>query len=633
LQSLADQLGIAIRNAELYSEALHAREVAERANQLKTRLLANVSHELRAPLNVILGYTQSALNIPNPYKSDLPEELLQDLRLIYKSGEHLIRVINDLLDMSRAEIGELDLVIETIDARPFLSEVFNSTSKSMARTAEVEWKLSLPSRLPYIQADPVRLRQILLNLLNNASKFTPSGQIVLGADVEPPYLHIWVEDTGIGVTTEMQERIFEPFGTTGRSTYRREGIGLGLSITRMLVTLHGGSMSLESQAGIGSTFHVYLPLPGLAGPATLNPSKDELPVLLLLSNDDKPPKEIREICHRQGWAIHPLHLGDDPDHILQNIFPVAIAWDIVGASPNEWNLLQRVRSHPQLARMPFILYGLDSETSESVDIGLTNVLLKPIAGSSLLNILDSLRPQTSKFPVLIVDDDPNARALYQRLVVQALPACPVITAEGGAEALAILNQGDPPWLVILDLMMPEVDGFAVLARIRTDPRTHAAPVIVMSGKILTYADVKRLDYYHVVYHTKGVLTNEEAITSLMRSSSDEATLSQPTSVLAKYALAYLHQNYTLPLTRKELAAAVGVSENYLSHIFRLEMGITPWECLNRLRIQKAKELLLNTPETITSVATQVGFDDSGYFSRTFHKITGQSPQAYRKSAS
>src|SRR5688572_16844255 len=170
LQLLAEQLGIAIRNAELYAQALQARAIAEKADQLKTRLLANVSHELRTPLNIILGYSESALANPNPYNVELPHALQRDLSQIYNSGEHLLRLINDLLDLSRAEIDELSLVLETIAPRSFLEDVFHSFAGSAA-SEQVNWLLQLPERLPLIQADPVRLRQILLNLLANARQF------------------------------------------------------------------------------------------------------------------------------------------------------------------------------------------------------------------------------------------------------------------------------------------------------------------------------------------------------------------------------------------------------------------------------------------------------------------------------
>ena len=631
LQSLADQLGIAMRNAELYAEALHARQVAERANQLKTRLLANVSHELRAPLNVIMGYSQAALNTPNPYNVELPAELLRDLGYIYRSGEHLSRIISDLLDLSRAEIGALDLYSEAIDPRPFLEDVFSSMARSTGASDAVEWRLCLPHRLPVIQADTVRLRQILLNLLNNAIKFTSSGQITLGAAVEPPYLHLWVEDTGTGIPVDLQEHIFEPFVTAGHVTRRREAIGLGLAITRHLVALHGGFMSLESRPECGSTFHVYLPLPTLTGHPTPPAPPGQVPTLVVLTPHTQPPEEIRAMAYRQGMKVCLLRPGDDLDRLLLEVRPTALAWDMASASVNDWQLVRRLRSHAHLSHLPFMLFRQKAD-ADSLSMGVTNVLLKPFAGKLLVELLDSLCPEEPSGFILIVDDDPQARTLYHQLVAEALPALTVREAETGAQALALLEDR-VPCLILLDLMMPEVDGFAVLDKVRADPRTHHVPVVVMSGKVLTFEDVQRLDYARVTFHTKGLLSSEEAIASFQQSFKRETALCKPTSTLVKYTLAYLYENYAQDISRSELANAVGVSESYLSQVFHQEVGIPLWECLNRLRIQKAKALLCTGDEPITTIARQVGFGDSAYFSRVFRRIAGQSPRAYRENPS
>jgi signal transduction histidine kinase/AraC-like DNA-binding protein/ABC-type sugar transport system substrate-binding protein len=625
LQPLADQLGIAIRNAELYAEAVHARAVAEKADQLKTRLLANVGHELRAPLNVILGYSQSALSQPNPYRIELPADLRRDMGYIFQSCEHLTRLINDLLDLSRAEIDQLDLFPEMIPTRAFLEEVFYTMADTCP--GEVAWQLRLPDRLPVIQADPVRLRQILLNLLSNASKFTPSGQIVLGAATEPPHLHLWVQDTGLGIPLELQERIFEPFTTVERLGRRSEGIGLGLSITRRLVALHGGMMSLESQTGQGSTFHVYLPLPNLSGKFSAPPAGMLKPVLLLLSTGGEISPTFLDLAAHMDLPMRKISAPGQLDAILKETTPCVLAWDMLNARRDEWELVEHIRGHPRLCQLPFIVYR--EEAGGQVET--TEVLVKPVAGQTLLEAIHALRPDRRAGPILIVDDEAEARAFYQHIVNQALPGHAVLCAENGTLALAAMQE-TPPSLVILDLMMPEIDGFTVLEEMRSRPETRQVPVLVMSGKLLSMDDIRRLDYARVTFQSKELLSNDEAVALLKKVLEPGEALPQPTSVLVKAAIAYLHQNYALPMTRQEIARAVGVSSNYLSRIFRQEVGLSAWDCLNRFRILKAQELLRNSTHTITAIATQVGFNDSAYFSRVFRKHTGQSPQSYRQTA-
>ncbi|MGQ0603484.1 MAG: ATP-binding protein, partial [Anaerolineales bacterium] len=627
LQSLADQLGIALRNAELYSEAVHARTIAEKADQIKTRLLANVSHELRTPLNVILGYAATALASPNPYQMELPLTLGRDLQQIYSSGEHLLRVINDLLDLSRAEINALELFPESIETRTFLEEVLHGLADGLPARPEVVWRLQLPERLPLIQADPLRLRQILLNLLNNAYKFTAQGEIILGAEITPPHLRVWVQDSGLGIPIDLQERIFEPFVTSLQARRHGEGVGLGLSITRQLVMLHGGSITLESQPDHGSTFHLYLPLPSLTGQTLVIPEATR-PALVVIAAPDAAPASIVELSRRRGWAIGYCRTADDLSDVLRHFQPVALAWDLGAAHPSDWGLIQKIRAYPQLCQLPFILYGAEQSQASESALGLTNVLIKPLNRQVLLDTVNALRPAAPAGPVLIVDDDPQARELYQSLIAGSLPGYAVRVATGGAAALNILEE-ETPCLVILDLLMPEVDGFSVLEQLRARPQTRRVPVVVMSGKTLTFEDVRRLDQMRVTFQSTNILSEAETAAAFQRALADPETLPQPTSALVKRAVAYLHQNYQRPLSRQEVAAAIGVSQDYLSHIFRQELGLSPWDYLNRYRIKQARVLLRGSSAGIMEIAAQVGFSDLSYFNRVFRKHVGRSPGAYR----
>ncbi len=618
LQSLADQLGVAMRNAELYGEALAARAAAEKADQLKSRLLATVSHELRTPLNLILGYSEAALATVQPYNGAHPSQLVQDLQHVRRNSVHLIRLINDLLDFSRAEIDALDICPEMESPRALLEEVFHTMADSSLPHSDVEWRLDLPARLPVLHIDLARLRQVLLNLLSNAKKFTSNGHIMLGAAVTLPYLHIWVADTGSGIPAELQEHIFEPF-VTGQ----RGGIGLGLSIAHHLVMLHGGSMTLESQQGHGSIFHIYLPLPGASAPASDTPSAQ--PVLLLVSSHKQPAPAITDLSQRQGLTIHRLDTTDDVSAALERVQPAAIAWDTTHAHAEDWAMVQQIQSHPRWRDVPLMLFDHDEPQPAS---GMTSVLSKPLSSPVLQEAVSSLPLHDDDGPILIVDDDPQARDLYQQMIAAALPDHAVRVANGGVAALASLLH-ETPSLVILDLLMPDVDGFAVLEHLRASPHTRHVPVLVLSGQMLSAKDVERLDHAHVTWHSKDMLSSEEAISSVRQALRGDST-AQQTSTLVKRAVAYIQQHHARSLSRQDIARAVGISPNYLSDIFQRELGIALWEYVCRYRIKRAKNLLRNTNENITAIAAQVGFEDPAYFSRVFRKQVGCSPQHYRE---
>ncbi len=379
-------------------------------------------------------------------------------------------MINDLLDLSRAEIDELDLSLELLDPHELVVEAFHSLA-DQSTSPTIAWKLDVPERLPQIRADAVRLRQIFLNLLSNAKKYTESGEITLGAQVALPQIQFWVTDTGLGIDSEQQERIFEPFVTLEDNRRIAGGIGLGLSITRHLVALHGGTMKLESQPNTGSTFHIYLPLPVLDETKSSKPAKlDKLsPVLLLISSQNELSQDIIEMCQRQKLEIFPLRNTEDLEIALSNTKPIALAWDISGAQPNDWALVRRLRHYPNLSQTPFILYGqlLDPSTLPSVagQVGLTGFVVKSSNTKTLLDTILALSPTQGTGPILIVDDDPEVRESHKALVEEGLPGYPIHCAENGEVALAMMAR-EVPSLVLLDLIMPNLSGADVLDKMR-----------------------------------------------------------------------------------------------------------------------------------------------------------------------
>ena len=267
-------------------------------------------------------------------------------------------------------------------------------------------------------------------------------------------------------------------------------------------------------------------------------------------------------------------------------------------------------------------------TGRSLNIGATGLLSKPVHERALLDALEAVRSVEGIGPVLIADDDASTRDVHARLVAQALPGAPIRLVDSGAAALAQLEH-EVPSLVLLDLGMPDVDGFAVLEQLRADTRTQQVPVLVLSGRTLEAADIARIDHALVTFHSKDMLTPEEAATALESALTHATALAQPTSRIVKQVIAYLQQHYAREISREEIAAAVGVSKNYLTQIFRREVGLSPWEFLNRYRVLRAKALLRGTYASITDVASMVGFEDASYFGRVFRKYVGCSPHEYR----
>jgi AraC-like DNA-binding protein/DNA-binding response OmpR family regulator len=386
-------------------------------------------------------------------------------------------------------------------------------------------------------------------------------------------------------------------------------------------------MKLESQPGRGSTFHVYLPLPNL-GDKTVPVTEPTHPVLLLITATNQPAAEIVALSQRQGLGIRRLHAGDNLDVLLSKVQPAALAWDLAEASANDWVMVRRIRNHPRSSQLPFILYR-QGESAKST-IGLTSVVTKPINAPTLLEAIKALNPPEMMGPILIVDDDPVARQAHQQMIAQGLPGYPIRVVNDGAAALTAMADQTPS-LVLLDLMMPEMDGFDVLDRIRANPNTLAVPVVILTNMVLNLEDIQRVERYtRVVLQSKGVLTDDEIVAALHRALFGNEALPPETSTLVKRAVAYLHQNYTRPLKRWEVAEAIGVSKSYLSRLFNQELGISPWDYLNRFRVCQAKELFRRTQGSVKSIAKQVGFKDPKYFSRVFRKLTGLSPSEFRE---
>ena len=603
-EELRSDLSSALKGIFLMAEASQAKAAAEKADQIKTRLLANVSHELRAPLTQILGQIRVA-----GQGTLAPRELEQ----IRRSAEHQLRLINDLLDLSRAEIDELDLVRVVLDPTDLLWEVF--AGYQLERKMEVDWKLTVDGRLPLIQADPLRLKQVFYNLLSNAARFTDKGSIELGARAEPPHLHLWVRDTGPGIALDLRNRIYQPFVTGNRG---EGGIGLGLSIARHLVLLHFGTMEMETADGRGTTFHVRLPLPNLDD--SVVPSQEGRDQVVVISRGEDLPSDLEDWVAREKLEVVRLGVeGGISD--LAGLRPRCLCWDLSTAQPRDWALIRQLRHHIGLSQAPFLLYGGPS---------VTGLVDKANTEGSLKAAIEAACPPGGTRPIYVVDDEEEGRAAVVQVIEASLPGYPVRTFVDGESAWAALAD-EVPGLVVLDYSMPGWDGAEVLDRIRGDTRLRTVPVLLLSHRVFTAQDIGRIEKHTLVtMQSKGIWDPLETGNAVARLLAGTETPPVHTSALVKRALAYMERNYQHPVSRWQVAEAVNVSEDYLSRVFSRELDLSPWDFLSRYRIHQACRLLVGTNESIRTIAVRVGFNDQAYFSRVFRKTMACTPQEYRQ---
>jgi signal transduction histidine kinase/AraC-like DNA-binding protein len=531
--AIVQQVAAALNTAQLYRDATEGRRLAEEANQLKSRFLSTVSHELRTPLNLVVGLSSILLHEEGETGAALPPALLADLERIYANAQHLGALINDVLDLAGSEAGHLSLIEESVDLGQLLHAAAK-TGRHLAAAKGLAWREDLPAAGPWVCGDRTRLQQVALNLISNAVKYTPQGEVSLSLTLLGDEVTVTVADTGIGIPSTEQAQIFSEFHRTTRSValgYR--GLGLGLAICKRLIELHGGSIGASSSGieGEGSVFSFRLPT-----------------------------------------------------------IPAPAGAEMGGRSP--------VAAHTA-AGLPYA----------------------PQPPSP-----DTMPPQRT---ILVVDDDPETLDLHARIAQAHSPANQVLRAHSGRAALAILARVHVD-LVLLDLTMPELDGFAVLDAMRAEDTMRDIPVIVVTGKILSETEMARLNQGVTAVMGKGLYNLDETLAHLDSALAHKRKLNSEAQRLVRKAMAYLHEHYAEPLTRQAIAEHVGLDEDYLTYCFRQELGITPITYLNRCRINRAKYLLKHTGATVTAIALQVGFSDSGYFSRVFRREVGTSPDAFRR---
>ena len=488
VQERTAELEAAKKEVEAFSESiLRAKEEVERASKFKDQFLSTMSHELRTPLNAVLGF--SDLLTEERY-GPLNDRQRRYVTHIHTGGQHLLRLINDILDLSKIEAGRLQLAIESVLVKTSFDEVVDSLrpladKKSQTLVQQASSDLS-------VRADTTRFKQMLMNLLGNAIKFTPEGgKIELAAKQLGEVVRVEVRDSGPGIPPEEQQRIFEAFYRLSQTDKAPEGTGLGLAITRRLVELHGGYLGLESQPGSGSCF--YFTLPTVPTFQKEEVRKTELglntgvsPRILVIEDDLAAAQLLQSQLVSSGYEVVLCDQRQRAVEIAAELRPHAITMDIMMEPVNGWELLSNLKSDPRTTKIPVIVVSVVDQPTTGALLGADEYVVKPVQKATLLAAVErclNLRGQIGRGrPILVVEDDEPTREFIAEMLSKH--GYVVSTAADGAKARAQVADSLPE-LVILDLILPEVDGFQLLAEWRGNSRTNDVPVFVLTSKDLT----------------------------------------------------------------------------------------------------------------------------------------------------
>jgi signal transduction histidine kinase/DNA-binding LacI/PurR family transcriptional regulator/AraC-like DNA-binding protein/response regulator of citrate/malate metabolism len=643
--TIVQQLASALMVARLYKKvaegrrlAEEGRRLAEEADRMKSRFLSTVSHELHTPLSLIVGLSEILLQEKDAGESSIPEPCYQDIDRIYASAQHLDGLIRDVLDLAQSDVGQLRLVFEPLDLAEVL-RVVAAVGEQMAHDKGLNWQAEIPDDLPVVWGDRTRLRQVALNLISNAVKFTAHGGVALLASADDATVTVSIRDTGLGIPIEEQEIIFDEFRQSERTAERGYGgLGLGLAICKRLIEMHGGEIGACSsgEEGAGSTFTFSLPT--IQDTAQhekvmmLSPPKEQ--TVLLLTEDPVGESRLCEHLVGQGFEVQTLLIGEGGDWFsqLQMSPPGVVVLDTGMASERGWEILKVLKGNPITRDISLLFYSLTEEMDSGSMLEL-DYLSKPVGTTELVQALERQgmldgtdgREKT----ILIADDEPGVLEVHARIVQSQSESYRVLKAHDGREALETIRREHPD-LVLLDLMMPELDGFGVLGEMQEEATTCNIPVIVLTGQTLAEEDIARLNRGVTAVLGKGLFSVEETLAHVEKALVRKQRPKGETRRLIRKAMAYIHEHYAEPVSRQAVADHVGMSSSHFARCFRQEVGVTPIVYLNRCRVNQAKELLSAGDMTVTEIAMAVGFSDSSYFSKVFRREVGESPSQYRR---
>jgi PAS domain S-box-containing protein len=540
-----------------YEKALQQQNAElEDASRMKSEFLANMSHELRTPLNAIIGFSEVLRDGLLGAMTDRQRGFISD---IFGSGNHLLALINDILDLSKVEAGKMTLDLEVVPIETLLANSL-SIIREKAAARHIRLRIEPAEEMGPFEADARKVKQILYNLLSNAVKFTgEGGQVTLHAgrvprnevgqlsgdwkgrslplpqNTFPEFLAISVTDSGIGMSPESLAQLFKPFSQIDGGLARKyEGTGLGLALVKLLAELHGGTLAVESAGGEGSRFTVWLPLrtPGGEGMSSARTPVGRCPesppgarTALVVDDDPKSAELIRVQLAAEGFAV--LHaISAEAALELAAVHPISlITLDIMLPNMDGWQFLARIKQTPQLSKIPVVVISIVADRNKGFALGAAAIMQKPISRHELYESLMGigLLPlgATHSIKVLIVDDDPKA---VEQVALRILAmGCTVVRAYGGREAIEAARH-ELPDLIVLDLMMPEVDGFTVMNTLRERPDTARIPIVMVTAKSITAADRAQLNSQVSVVLEKGQFSGEQFTTEVRRVMSKQPTV-------------------------------------------------------------------------------------------------------------
>jgi PAS domain S-box-containing protein len=479
----------------LNRQLIASRDKAVRAHKAKSSFLANMSHELRTPLNAIIGYSELLIEDMEHAGDDA---YVDDVNRVLSAGRHLLLLINDVLDLSKIEAGKTDIHLSDFDITEVVEDI-GATIRPLAGNNNNALVVDIEADLGQMCSDSTKVRQILLNLLSNACKFTSEGQVRLVVDTTVDdeigeCVRFGVEDSGIGMTEEQLQKVFNAFEQADTSTTRKYGgTGLGLAITRKHSEMLGGRIDVESEYGVGTTFTLVLPFEPAAEvdekPAAdadasrlTTPEQANQNTVLVIEDDDSARELLVRMLHKEGYHVVTAKTGASGLELARELRPHAITLDVLMPEMDGWTVLSKLKADDELRDIPVILLSMVDERKRGFALGADHYLLKPVERAELIEVIDAFVVEQGSKVSLLVEDDLPTRELMARILEQQ--GWRVLEASNGREGLDIVEQTTPD-VVFLDLMMPEVDGFEFLSRFRQDSRFVDVPVVVVTAKELT----------------------------------------------------------------------------------------------------------------------------------------------------